>query len=105
MKSDTYYILMYDITSEKILQKVARNLEQHGYIRLNYSVWFGWNDPAKNPILKKKLLGLLEDPLAKGSRLYFLPVNEKDFRMIRRHNGKKIDELDYWMGDRATQFF
>jgi CRISPR-associated endonuclease Cas2 len=103
--SGTYYLLMYDITNERTLQKVARNLEQHGYIRINYSVWFGWNDPVKNPVLKKKLIKMLQNKLAEGSRLYFLPVAEKDFRKIRRHNGRRISELEYWTGDLATQFF
>ncbi len=100
-----FYLLMYDITHDRTLQKVARNLEQHGYIRLNYSVWFGAFNPAKNPELIHKLRELLRNPLAKGSRFYFLPMRDKDFEMIRHHNGRKVKSLDYWMGDRLTEFF
>ena len=100
-----FYILMYDITHDRTLQKVARNLEQNGYIRLNYSVWFGWFDPAKNLVLKQKLKELLKNPLAKGSRLYVLPIPAKDFEKIRHHDERKLKDLDYWTGDRATEFF
>jgi len=100
-----FYLLMYDITHDRTLQKVARNLEQHGYIRLNYSVWFGWFDPAKNIVLKDKLKQLLGNPLAKGSRLFIVPICDKDFEKIRNHAGKKIKDLDYWIGDRTTEIF
>ena len=96
---------MYDITNNHILQKVARNLEQYGYIRLNYSVWFGWFNPAKNIELKRKLILLMSDPNAKDSRLYVLPVCDKDFEKIRHYNGRKIKDLDYWTGTRITEFF
>ncbi|MCX6278551.1 MAG: CRISPR-associated endonuclease Cas2 [Bacteroidetes bacterium] len=101
----TFYILMYDITHDRTLQKVARNLEQCGYLRLNYSVWFGWFDPNKNPEFRNKLKELLKNPLAKGSRFYVLPIAAKDFEKIRHHDGRKLKDLDYWTGDRATEFF
>jgi len=100
------YIFRADVRNHpRKLQKGARNLEQHGYIRLNYSVWFGWFDPKKNPVLMQKLKELLRNPLAKGSRFYFLPMRGKEFGMIRHHNGRKVKSLDYWTGDRATEFF
>lgn len=96
---------MYDITHDKTLQKVARQLEQHGYERINYSVWTGIHDPLKNSVLRIKLLTLLDNPLAKGSKMYYLPLTLKDFAKMRSFDGKDLKDMEYWIGEKRTEFF
>ena len=99
------YILMYDITHDRTLQKVARQLEQHGYERINYSVWAGIHDPLKNSTLKMKLKSLLENPKAEGSKLYYLPMTIKDFEKMKSYDGKELKAMEYWIGKKHTDFF
>lgn len=103
--SSTLYILMYDITHDQTLQKVARYLEQVGYERINYSVWYGMLHPYKNVEIRTKLKTLLTNPAAKGSRIYFMPLNVKNFAKMRHYNGKKLEQMDYWTGKTKTIFF
>jgi len=43
----TFYLLMYDITNDRTLQKVAKKLVKYGFERVNYSVWLGWTNPLE----------------------------------------------------------
>lgn len=105
MKSETgFYVVMYDITHPKTLQKVAKLLVHAGMERINYSVWMGWINPAKEPALKEKLVKLVTSDLAKGSLFYILPVAQKDVKRMRTITGRKPKELDYWLGERQTLF-
>jgi CRISPR-associated endonuclease Cas2 len=101
----TIFILMYDITHPKTLQKVARLLEQHGYERINYSVWTGARDPAKVAVLGKSLKTLMENPKAERSKLFCLPLTLKDFEKMKSYNGDEIENMQYWTGRKATEFF
>ena len=99
------YILMYDITHPKTLQKVARLLEQHGYERINYSVWTGTRNPDKIFVLKSALKTLLENPNAKGSKMYYQPLTLKDFMRMKSYSGEEIKAMEYWTGGIPTEFF
>ncbi len=101
----TFYIVMYDITHSKALQKTNKLLRQAGLERVNYSVWIGWQNPANIPALKESLKELLKPKQAKGSVFYILPVSKKNLEKMRNINGRKPKELDYWMGERLTMFF
>jgi len=61
-KNKSLNLIMYDITHEKTLQKVAKLLQQNGFERINYSVWLGWDDLKNLPILKNELQRLLRLP-------------------------------------------
>lgn len=104
IKNDVY-LLMYDITHDKTLQKVARLLEQSGYERLNYSVWYGNVNPVKNLEVSQKLKALLSNDAAKGSRVFYLPLGIKTFEKMRHFNGKPIEQMEYWAGKLKTAFF
>ena len=101
----SYYVVMYDITHPRTLQKVAKILLQCGMERINLSVWLGWVNPAKQPELKERLTKLVTNEKAKGSLLYILPVSAKDIRQMRSITGRKPRELDYWIGEKTTLFF
>ena len=106
MKSETgFYIVMYDITHPRTLQKVSKILLQCGMERINYSVWLGWVDLAKQPELKEKLSKLVTADCAVGSLFYILPVAAKDVKRMRTITGRKPKELDYWLGEKKTLFF
>jgi CRISPR-associated endonuclease Cas2 len=105
MKTGTgYFLVMYDITHARTLQKVARILERSGMERVNYSVWLGWADPSKQPELKEKLVKLMTADCAAGSLLYILPVAQADVKKMRTVTGRKPKELDYWLGEKDTLF-
>lgn len=96
---------MYDITHALTLQKVARFLEQSGYERINYSVWYGFINPGKDKEVRKKLKDLMSNPAAKVSRMYYMPMGIKTFEKMRHYNGKEIDQMEYWTGKQKTAFF
>ena len=102
---ETQFIVMYDITDGRTLQKVAREMEKHGYERINYSVWIGMKDPAKEPVFKEKICGLLKKPEAEGSKVFVLPVTYASLAAMRTIQGKKPENLDYWLMERKTMFF
>ena len=104
-RQEHIYILMYDITNERILQKIARQLEQHGYERINYSVWAGKFDPMQRTTLTSKIDKLLALPEASGSRFYILPLTISDFIKLKSFDGKLIDQMEYWTGTKQTEFF
>jgi CRISPR-associated endonuclease Cas2 len=100
-----YFLVMYDITHPKTLQKINTMLKQWGLERVNYSVWLGWANPLKQAELKEKLKTMLKAPETKGSLFYVLPVGKREMLKMRGINGRKPKELGYWLGDKATLFF
>jgi len=101
----SFCLLMYDITHAGTLQKVARQLQQYGYERINYSVWLGWESPKENPALKKKLQLLLRHPKAEGSKLYYIPLKAHTLNNLTSITGHKPAEMAYWLGEKKIEFF
>jgi len=100
-----FYLVMYDITHPRTLQKVNIMLKQAGLERVNYSVWLGWANPLKQVGLKEKLKQLMQAPETKGSLFYVLPISKREMVKMRGINGRKPKELDYWLGNKPTLFF
>jgi CRISPR-associated endonuclease Cas2 len=100
-----YFLVMYDITHARTLQKVNLLLKQSGLERVNYSVWLGWTNPLKQLELKDKLKLMLQAPETKGSLFYVLPISKREMVKMRGINGRKPKELDYWLGDKPTLIF
>jgi CRISPR-associated endonuclease Cas2 len=99
------YMVMYDITHQRVLQKVAKILQKAGFERINYSVWLGNVNPVTPSEVKEKLQKCLNIPETKGSRLYVLPVGVGTVKKMSDLNGKRPGQLDYWTGERHTQFY
>lgn len=95
---------MYDITDPRVLQKIATILTQEGLERMNYSVWIGSFHPARKLMMKEKILELLGLPDAEDSKLFILPVKRADVKKMRSLNGRKPENLDYWLGELKTMF-
>lgn len=100
----TFYLLMYDITHDRTLQKIARKLQKYGFERVNYSVWLGWTNPLESGVLKKELQTLMRAEQAKGSRMYIMPVKPSALAKMRSITGHKPPQLDYWAGKTETLF-
>jgi CRISPR-associated endonuclease Cas2 len=100
----TLTLVMYDITHDRTLQKVAKLLEKHGFERINYSVWLGWRGFAENSVLRNELKKLLGAEIAKGSRLYSIPLKSHTLKKMRSITGHKPSELDYWLGEKKLLF-
>jgi len=101
----TFTLIMYDITHDRTLQKTAKLLQQHGYERINYSVWLGWGSFTDDIPLRKELQLLLRNPEAEGSRLYSMALKSHTLRNMRSITGHKPSEMDYWLGERELLFF
>jgi CRISPR-associated endonuclease Cas2 len=99
-----FYLVMYDITHGRTLQKVAKLLIKAGLERINYSVFLGWENPLANPLLKERVQKLLKQPEAEGSLFYVLPVNRRELKQMKGINGRKPKNLDYWVGEEQTMF-
>jgi CRISPR-associated endonuclease Cas2 len=95
---------MYDITNPKVLQKVATILTKEGLERMNYSIWIGSFNPASRESMKDRILELLRMPEAENSKLYVLPIKRSDLKKMRSLNGRKPENLDYWLGELKTMF-
>lgn len=104
-KATVQYLVMYDITDEKTLQRVAKLFERTGFERMNYSVWLGWENPGKANELNKKLKALLGNEDAKNSKLYFIPITQNTLKKMRSITGRRPAELDYWLMERPIMFF
>lgn len=76
-----------------------------GLEKVNYSVWLGSVNSAKQPALKEKFVKLINDERAAGSLFYIFPVAQKDVKRMRTITGRKPKELDYWLGEKHTLFF
>ena len=96
---------MYDITHDATLQRVAKQLQKHGYEQINYSVWLGWKNPKENTVLKKKLQDLLKNPKAEGAKLYFSPLKSHALKEMKSISGHPPKDLEYWLGETELEFF
>jgi CRISPR-associated endonuclease Cas2 len=101
----TLNLVLYDITHDRTLQKVAKLLQKHGYERINYSVWLGWNTFAEDTPLRRQLQQLMRNPNAEGSRLYTMPLKTHTLAEMRSISGHKPTSLDYWLGEQKILFF
>ncbi len=101
----SFFLVMYDITYPKILPVVGKLLLKYGFERINYSVWLGGENPSKNAELKERITGLLQHEKAKGSLFFILPVGKNEITKMRKLNGRKPANLDYWLGREHTLIF
>lgn len=100
----SHYLVMYDVTHPATLQKVAKALEKFGFERINYSVWLGHENPGKNTELSKRIKYLLSIPETEDSQFYYFPITPSVLRKMRTHTGHSPEKLDFWLGERKTQF-
>lgn len=81
------YLILYDITENKLRTKVSRLLEQEGYERLQYSVFIAPYNPLKNKLWEKLNNILGENTL---NKIYCIKITRENF-----YNVKIIGNLDF----------
>ena len=93
------YIVFYDITSNKIRNKLAKLLIAEGFERLQFSVYTGLTDILEDKKIKEVITQLLApEPEAK---FYVLPVLKKNFKKMKNIGIFDID-LEYLTGDKRS---
>ncbi len=96
------YLLLYDISEDKIRTKISKLLTAEGFERIQYSVYTALSDPKKNNLLWQKMTKLLAaEPTAK---LYVFPVTKNNFRSMQII-GNFDHDIDYLTGDKCSLTF
>lgn len=68
--------VMYDITKDRIRNKVVKSCEKSGIYRVQYSVWLG----EMNKTQIKELRTIIEDLIdSEVDRVYIFPMCREDF--------------------------
>jgi CRISPR-associated protein Cas2 len=93
------YILFYDISDDKLRNKIAKLLISKGFERLQLSVFTGLENPVKNSRLWQTILDLLKPEPT--SKLYVLPV-KKDYFCTMQGVGIQELDLEYLAGMRSS---
>lgn len=95
------YLILYDISSDKIREKVAKKLIAQGYERLQLSVFSGIRSPKHNKAFWAELQQLLQpEPAAK---FYALKISENNFRQMLILGENELD-FDYLTGSLESLF-
>ena len=93
------YLLLYDISDDKIRTKVSKILVEEGYERIQFSVFIGNRDP-------KQVLGLwnrikLIMSKEEDAKLYVFKLNENNFKNMDII-GKFDYDFDYILGEKKS---
>ncbi len=95
------YLIIYDISNDKIRTKISKRLIAEGYERIQFSVFAGNFDPVANKILISEIKEWLkEDPEAK---FFVLPVTLKSFKNMYMIGNNTID-IDLITGEKNTLY-
>jgi CRISPR-associated endonuclease Cas2 len=95
-------LISYDITDDKGRTKMAKQLEQLGFERLQFSVFGGNCTSAQWSRWNRVLLHIFEKYKSEGDKLYIFPQSEKLFRQTEM-NGQAFD-ID-WITGRTEVLF
>jgi len=89
------YLVFYDISTDRLRNQVVKVLERSGYERLQFSVFTGLENPAKNIYLWQKIVKILTEETE--AKLFVLPVYQKQF-VTMEGIGKETVDLKYLAG-------
>ncbi|MDP2722178.1 MAG: CRISPR-associated endonuclease Cas2 [Bacteroidales bacterium] len=96
------YLLFYDISSNRLRNKIAKLLISNGFERLQLSVFTGLANPIMNKYLWQMILKILEaEP---DSKLFVLPVMKSHFCTMQGIGVEELD-LEYLAGVRSSLTF
>jgi len=97
------YLIVYDITANKLRKKVADVLQAEGFERIQYSVFVGKYDPRQNEKLWK-VLEKAGNTTEQGSvKIFVIPMLKYHFqRMLML--GSALPDVQYLSGDKHTLF-
>ena len=95
------HLIVYDISSDRIRNKVAETLMEASFERLQLSVFLGLDNPQNNRRLWNKLNELLSaEPQAK---FYVIPLPKSSIKNMVSIGENKLD-IDYLTGDKDSLF-
>ena len=96
------YLVFYDITSDKIRNKVAKRLVAEGYERIQLSVFAGLADPKQSTQLWTDLTNWLS--AEQTAKFYVVRVSKTSMENMTMI-GEPEWGLDYLLGMRNSLFF
>ncbi|MEO1518990.1 MAG: CRISPR-associated endonuclease Cas2 [Bacteroidota bacterium] len=97
------YLIAYDISADRIRQKVARRLIAEGYERLQWSVFTGLKHPQQQGTLWTDLSHWLHpEPTA---RFVVIPIALSHFRRLQLIGPSDQLDIDYLTGQGHSLFF
>ncbi len=95
------YLILYDISEDKLRTKIAKRLIAEGFIRLQLSVFTGIQNPKDITLLWNQLNQWLQ--LEPSAKFYILPLTENNFRNMEILGSTDLD-LDFLTGNQHTLF-
>jgi len=98
------FLIFYDISNDRIRNKVAKLLEKEGYDRIQYSVFAGPWHPANNKLLWNELRELYPINEKLVDRIFALKVLPQNFLNMKRIGNIDLDTA-YLTNTRKTIFF
>lgn len=93
------YLLFYDISTDKLRNKVAKLLIAAGFERLQFSVFTGLDNPVKNAPLWQAIVKTLKSEA--DAKLFVLPIKKEYFCKMQGIGVQELD-LDYLSGLRSS---
>lgn len=93
------YLVFYDITSDKLRNKVAKILTQEGFERLQLSVFLGLEQIGQEASLQLRDLLQIEP----DAKFYIVPVPKSSIKNIQCIGKMNLD-IDYLTGDKDSLF-
>lgn len=95
------YLIVYDISDNRICHKVAKRLLAEGFERIQLSVFLGLFNPRRKDALWEQLNAWISEE--KGAKFYVLPITKKSFKSMDVIGDLDVD-IDYLAGDKHTLF-
>ena len=93
------YLIIYDISSDRIRNRISKRLISEGYLRIQLSVFVGISDPSENTLLWNMLNLWLSDE--EYSKLFVIAITKNKFRSMPKIGTLEYD-IDYLLGEKHT---
>ncbi len=96
------YLIIYDISTDSIRNKIAKILIEASFERLQLSVFLGLENPKKDKRLWERLNENLKEE--KDAKFYILPVPKSSLNNMISIGKNELD-IKYLTGDKDSLFF
>lgn len=96
------YLVLYDIEKDSPRTRLAKQLEHHGLLRLQYSVFAGFVHRQRAKKLKGYLKKFKERHCQPDDKIYILPLRAENFKKIETL-GPELD-MDYLLNEQHTLY-
>jgi CRISPR-associated endonuclease Cas2 len=96
------FLVFYDISTDRLRNRVSKVLERGGFERLQLSVFTGLENPVKNQYLWQKITKILKDE--PNAKLFILAIGNEQFMAMDGIGIAGID-LEYLAGIRRSLIY